>query len=128
MERLSRGDHEWVICGIDEAAASSFGPVACVVGPCNAELPAASAGLVYRIAEQGCRCFAFVGPASEAVHDSFDWRLEESERFEVVTTWHSGKDAWEDAVSTLYAVDAGSVLCIVLDEHAAGELRSAIAT
>ncbi|TMA21101.1 MAG: hypothetical protein E6J85_08455 [Deltaproteobacteria bacterium] len=97
------------------------------MGPCNAELPTAPAGLVDRIAEQGCRWFAFVGSASEAVHDSFDWRLEERNRLEGVTTWHSGTHGWEEAVSTLHGVDAGTVLCVILDEDAAGELRTAIA-
>jgi hypothetical protein len=127
MERLSRGDHEWLICGADEAAASSVAPIACVVGPFSAEVPAALTSLVCRIAEQGCRWFAFVGPASEAAHDSFDWHLEERNLLDVVTAWHSGSDGWEEAVWTLYGADAGTVLCIVFDEDAAGELRTALA-
>ena len=128
MDRLERDGHAWVICTLGEVDPAFPRPIACLLGVCCGELPAPAASLIDSLADKGCRLFCFVGPASEMVHDSFDWRLVDKELFEVVTTWDSDVDGWPEAVSMPYSMERGTVLCVVLDddEMSARRLRKAI--
>jgi hypothetical protein len=130
MDRLERHGHAWMICTLGEVDPAVPTPIACLLGVCRGELPEPAASLIDSLADKGCRLFCFVGPASEMVHDSFDWRVVDKELFEVVTTWDPDVDGWPEAVSMPYSMKPGTVLCVILDddEMSARRLRKAIET
>jgi hypothetical protein len=130
MDRLERHGRTWVICPLDEIDPAFPTPIACLLGVCRGELPALGACLIDSLAEKGCHLFCFVGPSSETVHDSFDWHLVDKKLPSVLTTWHFGVEGWSEAVSMPYGMDAGIVLCVILDadEMSARRLRATIET
>jgi hypothetical protein len=120
--RRARRAHEHAPELGDEAV-SALAPIACVFGACRAEWPAVAAALAGAVADKGCRLFCFVGPASEAAHDAFDWDLQDKGLCDVITTWHSAADGWHDAVTMTDVMDIGHdgvVLCVLLEQDPAG--------
>jgi hypothetical protein len=109
---------QWLLLTVDEAEKHSAIPLACLVGECTESLPPSTMRILERIAKAGCKLLSFVGSRAEDAHDSMDYVLEEAGLFDVVTSWHSGPAAWQDAVTTISAMEYGkklNVMCVLID-------------
>lgn len=90
------------------------------------DLPVSLGILPARAAIEGrCPAIAVAAPNAEEVHDYIDTPVESAEAFDVMTTFHTGPEAIEDAASILATGIAGEGRVFVFCD-AAGLVENAL--
>jgi hypothetical protein len=102
-----RSGRKWMVSSSDPVVIPGVSWGACLLAS-STDLPEELAERWTKAALSAeCKRIAVAAPNGEVVHDRIDSIIEANEAYDVVTTWHDGGDALEEAIRTLEWGGAG---------------------